>query len=218
MNDQFLDQGFIFLKQALSPRLLEKTYLESLRVAKEMKLVELKTAETPILTGEGLKITNETVNQFAKKLIKTESYLKLYNSKAIKDLVKELTGKDTVSPVRRGHPTWARIGVPKVNGLPPHQDIWYIRSRQRFFTLWIPLTDCPEKLGSLAVLPGSHKEGIYVHEPKVGVPIPYSKKTWWSGSFKAGDVLVFDGQTLHSPLPNRTKKTPRFSVDFRFYA
>jgi hypothetical protein len=42
---------------------------------------------------------------------------------------------------------------------PPHQDVWYIGGTSDIWTAWAPLTDCPEELGGLAVLPRTHLAG-----------------------------------------------------------
>jgi ectoine hydroxylase-related dioxygenase (phytanoyl-CoA dioxygenase family) len=33
---------------------------------------------------------------------------------------------------------------------------------------------------------------------------------------RAGDVLLFDGRTIHAACPNLTRDTIRFSADFRY--
>ena len=43
----------------------------------------------------------------------------------------------------------------------PHQDHRPIKGSPEVWTAWIPLGDCPEELGGLAVLPGSHRSGLH---------------------------------------------------------
>jgi ectoine hydroxylase-related dioxygenase (phytanoyl-CoA dioxygenase family) len=45
----------------------------------------------------------------------------------------------------------------------PHQDANYLRMMGDFWTVWIPLGDCPRELGPLALLAGSHLGGLREH-------------------------------------------------------
>ncbi len=99
-----------------------------------------------------------------------------------------------------------------------HQDRVHIGGATSY-ALWVPLGDCPREKGALAVAAGSHTEGIL--ETKVGsgaggmdisVPVP---GTWLTGSFKAGDALIFQDVTVHKALPNRSREI-RMSFDARY--
>jgi SAM-dependent methyltransferase len=98
---------------------------------------------------------------------------------------------------------------------PPHQDQFFVRQPSRIWTAWIPLGDCPLRLGPLAVLPGSHRQGIQPHfENRVA---DANASGWWAASsMSCGDVLLFDGWTVHRACPNLTRDTIRFSADFRY--
>jgi SAM-dependent methyltransferase len=98
---------------------------------------------------------------------------------------------------------------------PPHQDQFFIRQTSRIWTAWIPLGDCPLRLGPLAVLPGSHRAGIQPHFENRVADVQASG--WWAASsMSCGDVLMFDGCTVHRACPNLTDETVRFSADFRY--
>jgi ectoine hydroxylase-related dioxygenase (phytanoyl-CoA dioxygenase family) len=99
-----------------------------------------------------------------------------------------------------------------------HQDRVHIGGATSY-ALWMPLGDCPREKGALAVAAGSHTHGIL--ETRVGsgaggmdiaVPIPGA---WVTGSFMAGDALVFQDVTVHKALPNRSREI-RMSFDARF--
>jgi len=99
-----------------------------------------------------------------------------------------------------------------------HQDRVHIGGATTY-AMWVPLGDCPPEKGSLAVASGSHRAGIF--DTTVGngaggmeicVPVP---GTWVTGSFAAGDVLVFADHTAHHALPNRTREI-RQSMDARY--
>ncbi len=98
---------------------------------------------------------------------------------------------------------------------PPHQDRFFLRQPARIWTVWIPLGDCPLRLGPLALLPGSNRNGI---QPHVENRIPEAQSSgWWAvSSMRSGDVLMFDSQTIHRACPNLTHNQIRFSADFRY--
>ncbi len=99
-----------------------------------------------------------------------------------------------------------------------HQDRVHIGGATSY-AMWVPLGDCPREKGALAVAAGSHRAGVL--DTKVGggaggmdisVPIPGE---WVTGSFEAGDALVFADTTVHQALPNRSAEI-RQSFDARY--
>ena len=99
-----------------------------------------------------------------------------------------------------------------------HQDKVHIGGATSH-AMWVPLGDCPREKGALAVAAGSHRAGVL--DTRVGggaggmdicVPIPGE---WVSGSFGAGDALIFSDTTVHRALPNRSTEL-RQSFDARY--
>lgn len=115
----------------------------------------------------------------------------------------------------------ARLAPPHQPPTQPHQDYQYIRGSLDTLTTWIPLGDCPRRLGGLAVLPGTHRLGFREHVRSTGaggfgVPTAGIDAPWLSTDYRAGDVLVFPACTIHAALPNRTAQEMRLSADFRY--
>jgi hypothetical protein len=102
---------------------------------------------------------------------------------------------------------------------PPHQDNFFLRGSARMWTAWVPLGHCPPTLGGLAVLPGSHRDGLRSHEgPREdcrGVAVP-SDAVWAGSGYRCGDVLLFNALTVHRARPNVTTERLRVSADFRY--
>jgi hypothetical protein len=103
---------------------------------------------------------------------------------------------------------------------PPHQDYLYIRGSENTWTCWFPLGDCPDELGGLAILPGSHKGGFLPSHPGKGaggqeVDVPKGA-TWAASSFRCGDVVMFHSLTIHQGRDNATADRLRVSVDYRY--
>ncbi|HEV2578132.1 MAG TPA: phytanoyl-CoA dioxygenase family protein [Acidobacteriaceae bacterium] len=101
-----------------------------------------------------------------------------------------------------------------------HQDYEFMGGDPEFYTVWIPLHDCPLESGPLRILEGSHRYGIQKHEKEnLHVPeIPLDSVTgddWAQGQFNAGDVLIFHSLTVHAAAPNVSNRM-RISLDCRF--
>ncbi len=104
---------------------------------------------------------------------------------------------------------------------PAHQDFVHIQGTPDVWTAWLPLGDCPHRMGGLSVLPGSHKYGILpvsrslgagglrAHFDKIG-------GEWVSSPFESGDILFFHSHTVHQGLPNLSGNRIRLSVDYRY--
>ncbi len=101
----------------------------------------------------------------------------------------------------------------------PHQDAYYVRTIGDFWTVWIPLGDCPLELGPLAFLAGSHHGGLREHSGQGivdgGVTVP-DDAVWSTTDFRCGDVVLFQPFALHCSLPNQSGNRLRLSVDFRY--
>jgi len=111
----------------------------------------------------------------------------------------------------------AKCNVPT----PPHQDYIYIQGTNSFYSLWMPLGNCPRQLGGLSTLRGSHKLGLLPTCPSAGaggraVILDGIEQEWFEADFEIGDVLFFHNQTVHKSLPNLTDNQIRLSVDYRY--
>lgn len=102
---------------------------------------------------------------------------------------------------------------------PPHQDYVHIQGTPETYTAWFPLSDCPQHMGSLVVLAGSHAElkPVYHAGGAGGLSVETSDddSNWHGSDFEAGDVLIFHSHTIHKALPNHTDQF-RISVDYRY--
>jgi ectoine hydroxylase-related dioxygenase (phytanoyl-CoA dioxygenase family) len=101
-----------------------------------------------------------------------------------------------------------------------HQDYEFMGGDPEFFTVWIPLHDCPIESGPLKILEGSHRFGVQSHEREdLHVPeIPAEAALgdgWVGGLVNAGDVLIFHSLTVHAASPNFSDRL-RISLDCRF--
>ncbi len=129
-----------------------------------------------------------------------------------------------VHPRRIGRMTFPNYEIATT---PPHQDHFYIRGAVETYSCWVPLGAVPEKLGGLAVWPGSHRLGFTSHDkmtvgavggrgvdPDV-LALP-DAPVWHSTDFEPGDALFFHAYTVHKALPNLSGNRMRISTDNRY--
>lgn len=115
-------------------------------------------------------------------------------------------------------------GQAQLGATPWHQDNGVVTEdadETDTITVWFPLFDTTEDMGSLVVLPRSHRGGLLTHCPgkgpgglrvpdqlfdsSSGVPIP----------LRGGSALFMHRQTLHSSLHNNSNNL-RWSFDLRY--
>jgi len=97
-----------------------------------------------------------------------------------------------------------------------HQDEDYIPTRDRSLVgAWIALDDATVENGCLWIIPGSHKPGVLWEQEwhadrrfdcaLESVGFPYADADAVPVEVRAGDVVFFNGYTLHRSLPNAAK-------------
>ena len=114
-----------------------------------------------------------------------------------------------------------RIMFPTTPQTPPHQDYGHIKGTPSTWSAWLPLGDCPRSHGALAVMPRTHREGLFstVLMPGAGgegIAEQDLKGRWVSADFNCGDVLMFHSHLVHRGLANTTADRLRISCDFRY--
>jgi ectoine hydroxylase-related dioxygenase (phytanoyl-CoA dioxygenase family) len=147
-----------------------------------------------------------------------ESFHALPHQAALRKVMKMLVGDQVlVHPKPIG-----RLIFPHCERLVTHahQDYEFMGGDPEFFTVWIPLHDCPIDVGPLKILEGSHRFGIQNHE-KANLHVPeipegaVAGDGWVGGHVNAGDVLIFHSLTVHAASPNFSDRL-RVSQDCRF--
>ena len=94
-----------------------------------------------------------------------------------------------------------------------HQDNAYFRLEPNdVFGFWIALDDTDVENGCMHVIPGSHREGIGEHggvADDYGLSSTPSQNNAIACIMKAGDALVFHGETYHYTPPNKSDRRRR---------
>ena len=107
-----------------------------------------------------------------------------------------------------------------------HQDLGVVTEEAdetEMLTVWLPVTDATVENGCLAVVPGSHQQGLVQHcrsrEPQtlnqVCIPESLALSEPVPLEMKPGDVLFMHRKTQHAGLSNRSN-TIRWSFDLRY--
>lgn len=93
------------------------------------------------------------------------------------------------------------------------RDYWHTCSSRAMVTAWIPLQDCSEEMGPLAVIDGSHKWQLSQHMRTFNDrDLDALERTFPPGVevrrvplvLKRGQVSFHDGSTIHGSLENRS--------------
>jgi hypothetical protein len=118
-----------------------------------------------------------------------------------------------------------------------HYDVVYMGrgTVDKLYTVWTPMGDVPLELGTLAIIPGSHRlpgfarlratygkmdvdrdhvVGGWISEDPIEVVEKFGGR-WQTTPFEAGDVIIFGMFTMHASTNNTTSRY-RISCDTRF--
>ena len=212
--------GHLFFRGLLSEKAVLRVRRDFARILQRHGWLDDGTPAVDVVSSsEGfIEGSKESLPVFC-EFQRLESFHSLAHSAAIIGVLDKLFGEQTfVHPQKIG-----RISFPAKSNFttPPHQDFVHIQGTKDCWTAWIPLGDCPRKLGGLAVFPGSQELGLLnlrraLGPGSSGVDMSNLDGEWRSSNFRAGDVLFFNSLTIHKALPNTTKNRVRLSVDYRY--
>lgn len=171
----------------------------------------------PRATGEGPAPTEAFFEAYT-RVQRLQAFHELAHGTTIVDTVGAVIGADVLVHPRKIFRVSPAEGPQFVT--PPHQDYRLIQGTTDVLTAWVPIGPCPDELGGLKVLAGSHRDGLL---PARGVQatggvtcdVAPDDPRWRSTDFEAGDVLLFHSLTVHGAKANRTPAL-RLSADFRY--
>jgi hypothetical protein len=215
LRSEMQTNGYLFLPGLLQPETVGEVYAEILRICQQQGWADAHghPQGPPRLEG------HDEFWEVYDPVQQLESFHALAHRPEILHVI-EMLVQETPFP----HPrNIARITFPQAEHFttPPHQDHALIQGTPETYTVWMPLSDCPQELGCLTVLAGSHTRSLLpIHKASgpggVGVDTEDLGLEWHGSDFQAGDVLIFHSHTVHKALPNRTSDRLRISVDFRY--
>ncbi|MFE0348885.1 phytanoyl-CoA dioxygenase family protein [Streptomyces griseoluteus] len=213
--------GYLFLRQVVEPRLLERVLADFTRPISENGWFLGDPADR---RADPSKFTVEPQQEYRRV------YHQAYRSEAFHSVghsVRDSLLEPLLGEVVLIHPRpIGRIVFPVSRDsremdftTPAHQDFVSVQGSTQTYTCWVPLHDVSWEDGPLAVAAGSHLSGVRVSVPARGtggtVIEDVPDKDWRSAEFRCGDVVIFNCLTVHRGLPNRSDRF-RMSTDFRF--
>ncbi len=220
LRERFANDGYLFLRNQVPPSLLVALRRQIIEICARHgwipgidPLADAHCDHHPVVEGE------EAYFAVYDEVQRLEGLHALAHEEAVLAPMRALLG-DTAFP----HPlSICRLVFPHNQdwSTPPHQDFPNNQGTPDLYACWIPLGDCPRKLGSLAILAGSHKLGLLPLKFALGaghrqcvLDPRHDALEWVSADFMAGDMLIFHSHTVHRALPNVTDRI-RLSVDYR---
>jgi phytanoyl-CoA hydroxylase len=154
----------------------------------------------------------------------SDATFKLLTNPRLLDTVEMLIGSEIYSnPIQHARikpPEFANVGAKARNtyleATPWHQDQGVITAdadSTDILSVWIPIVDATVENGCLAIIPGSHGQGLAPH--CFEIPERFRDMNVTPMPMKAGSILMFHRLIKHCSLPNLSNDI-RFSFDLRY--
>jgi ectoine hydroxylase-related dioxygenase (phytanoyl-CoA dioxygenase family) len=220
LREEIDSKGYVLIRELLPRHAVQSvlTDVTGILSAQSWLTPESNPLERIPRPGTAFGDPDPTFKRVYQQVFNLESFHALPHQPALRNVMKMLVGDQVlVHPKPIG-----RLIFPNCDRLlvHPHQDYEFMGGDPEFFTVWIPLHDCPVDLGPLRIIEGSHRFGVQHHQKEnLHVPeIPIDAAAggdWVGGPFKAGDVLIFHSLTVHAASPNASDRM-RISLDCRF--
>jgi ectoine hydroxylase-related dioxygenase (phytanoyl-CoA dioxygenase family) len=220
LQDEMRSKGYVLIRGLLPPEALGTVLADTTRVlaAAGWLLPGHDPKERIANPGAACGDPDPEFKRVYQEVFNLESLHALPHHPVLREVMKMLVGdQPLVHPKPIG-----RLIFPRCERLVTHahQDYEFMGGDPEFFTVWIPLHDCPINTGPLTILEGSHRFGVQNHDrDNLHVPeIPLGAAVgdqWVGGHVHAGDVLIFHSLTIHAASPNFSNQL-RISLDCRF--
>lgn len=213
-------QGYIFVKNLIPSADLLELRREMTAVCARHNLLDTSQdlTEGVALPGRAVVEGMEEYKTYYRDIQKLRSFHAMAHHPALLKLLSDLFEEEVLI-----HPRHIlRTIFPNLpqHSTPPHQDNYYVKGTSETWTAWIPCGDCPGELGALAVIPGSHQQGILDTQEATGAggrqSIVNEDSVWACGDFSCGDCLLVHSLCIHQGRDNTTEERIRFSLDFRY--
>jgi hypothetical protein len=223
LRQQFDRDGYVYVRNLIEPGLLVSLRRQIVGICQACGWLKPGSDPMDAIAWTRPKVEGEEAYfQVYDRIQHLQDFHALAHDGAVLRLMRGLLGESAFP-----HPlSVARLVFPENQdwSTPPHQDYVNNQGTEHLYACWIPLSDCPRALGSLAILEGSHRLGLQPVEYALGaghrqarLPAAADALNWVAGDFSLGDAIAFHSLTIHRALPNDTDRM-RLSVDFRYQA
>ncbi len=223
LKQRFDEAGYVYIRGLIDPECLLALRRQIVEICADCHWLKPGSDPMDAISWTMPKVEGEKEYfEVYDRIQRLQDFHALAHEPSVLRLMRGLLG-DTAFP----HPlSIARLVFPESRdwSTPPHQDYVNNQGTPDLYACWIPLSDCPQALGSLAILEGSHRLGLQPVEYSLGaghrqtsLPPEARNLDWVASDFKLGDVVAFHSLTIHRALANETDRM-RLSVDFRYQA
>ena len=207
------EDGYVFVRRAVDPELVERAAATGLRCLQEAGWLEPgpDPSRAPIRMPVRAGTPREAAGDPGYRGFSTApEFNRIPYDPAFEGLVKQVMGATAFCyPTKVARVVYPAALVPSHKGNYVHRDFGVLAVMD-MFTVWTPLMDIPIRLGGLAVKPGS--QGGPGQQPHL---LSEDEPGWATTDYRAGDLLMFHCLTLHASLPNRSDGF-RVSGEFRW--
>lgn len=224
------DEGYLFFKGLQNKDTLLSLRRQMLEVLQRAGWLVPGTDPMDGIARDGAQVT-EGDPEYVK--VYHEVYrIELFHRIAHDDRLCEIVDRIAGRPMMPTPHKVARLWFPKYTAhtTPVHQDFVHFQGSFDTLTCWAPVGDCPQELGGLAVLPGSHRVrkvldhhfslgagGLRVDVEHEATRFEPMNVSWHTTDYEVGDTLFFPALTTHKALPNLTEDRLRVSLDNRYH-
>jgi hypothetical protein len=221
LQDRMQREGYLFFRGLISIPQIRQTRREILAACAAEGWLQPGSEPEEGIAGSGVAHTEPEPDYMTvyDRVMHGEAFHTLAHDPGLLSVLQRLFAEEPLPHARN----IARIIFPQntLHTTPAHQDYLHIQGTEETYTAWIPLGDCPKELGSLIVMPGSHRAGVCsVHRSYgaggVGIDTEALPYHWTGSDFQEGDIVLFHSLTVHKALPNLSPDRLRLSVDFRY--
>ena len=169
LRQQAKKDGCLFFRGLFDPECVLEVRRQVLEVCREHGWLADESDLMEGIANPGIRVGESGVPRwqaFYEDLLRVRDFHALALEPAIIRMFEALFGESVLAHSRN----ICRVVFPDMNthSTPPHQDNYFIGGSDETWTAWIPLGDCPEKLGGLAVNRGSHRHGMLETSEGVG--------------------------------------------------
>ena len=219
IKESFDRDGFVTIR-----RFLEGDELESLRFHLDRLICEV----VPTMPREHVfyedKSRRETLKQLQMLHTHDNYFHQLFLGGRIEKLAETLLGDKVVGKNFQYFSKPPGVGQPT----PPHQDGYYFKLTPcEALTMWLALDDVDAENGCVRYVRGSHCRGMRPHDQSNVLGFSQAMTDYGQPEDLAnevdvpahpGDLLVHHALTIHSAGGNRSRRRPRRSLGFIFFA
>jgi ectoine hydroxylase-related dioxygenase (phytanoyl-CoA dioxygenase family) len=220
LQDEIGAKGYVFIRDLLHREAVDSALTDVTRVLSRAGWLQPERDPKDRIPTPGAACgdPDPRFKRVYQQVFNLESLHRLPHELALQNVMKMLAGEHVLI-----HPKpIGRLIFPNCERLVTHahQDYEFMGGDPEFYTVWIPLHDCPIEIGPLRILEGSHLHGIQHHE-RENLHVPEIREGaaagdgWVGGQVNAGDVLIFHSLTVHAASPNLSEQM-RLSMDCRF--